>query len=57
MKDINKVEMVQRRAIRWIHNYYSPTPIHLLTELQHQLNLRTLEQGHTNKVILKPYMA
>ena len=41
-KDIHKVEMVQRRATRWILSSYYP--YHSVTELQQQLNLRTLEQ-------------
>ena len=41
-KDIYKVEMVQRRAIRWSLNSYSS--YQSVTELQQQLGLRTLEQ-------------
>ena len=50
-KDIHKVEMVQRRATRWILNSYSP--YQSVTELQQQLNLRTLEQRRVDaKVIM-----
>ena len=49
-KDIHKVEMVQRRATRWILNY---SPYQSVTELQQQLNLRTLEQRRVDaKVIM-----
>ena len=50
-KDIHKVEMVQRRATRWILSSYSP--YQSVTELQQQLNLRTLEQRRVDaKVIM-----
>ena len=50
-KDIHKVEMVQRRATRWIFSSYSP--YQSVTELQQQLNLRTLEQRRVDaKVIM-----
>ena len=41
-KDINKIEMVQRRAIRWTQNSYSSYAS--VTQMQNQLGLRTLEQ-------------
>ena len=56
-KDIYKVEMVQRRATRWILSSFSP--YQSVRELQQQLNLRTLEQRRVDaKVILlyKIYM-
>ena len=59
--DIHKVEMVQRRATRWVLSSYSP--YESVTELQRQLNLRTLEQRRVDaKVIIiyrcsKLYMA
>ena len=50
-KDIHKVEMVQRRATCWILSSYSP--YQSVTELQQQLNLRTLEQRRVDaKVIM-----
>ena len=50
-KDIHKVEMVQRRATRWILSSYSP--YQSVMELQQQLNLKTLEQRRVDaKVIM-----
>ena len=50
-KDIHKVEMVQRRATRWILSSYSPNQS--VTELQQQLNLKMLEQRRVGaKVII-----
>ena len=44
-KDIHKVEMVQRRATRWILSSYSP--YQSVSELQQQLNLA--ENARTEK--------
>ena len=41
-QDIKKIEMVQRRAVRWSLNSYSTYAS--ATEMQNQLKLRTLEQ-------------
>ena len=45
-QDISKVEMVQRRAVRWtLHNY---SPYSSVTELQHELGWRSLEQRRSD---------
>ena len=50
-QDIHKVEMVQRRATRWILSSYSP--YQSATKLQQQLYQRTLEQRRVDaKVIM-----
>ena len=41
-KDINKIKMGQRRAIRWTQNSYSSYAS--VTQMQNQLGIRTLEQ-------------
>ena len=40
-KDINKIEMIQRRAIRWTQNSYSTYAS--VTKMQNELGLRSLE--------------
>ena len=52
-KDIYKVEMVQRRATRWILSSYSP--YQSVTELQQQLNLRSLEQRRVDAKVIMLY--
>ena len=52
-KDIYKVEMVQRRAIRWSLNSYSS--YQNVTELQQQLGLRTLEQRRVDAKVIMIY--
>ena len=52
-KDIYKVEMVQRRAIRWSLNSYSS--YQRVTELQQQLGLRTLEQRRVDAKVIMIY--
>ena len=49
-KDIHEVEMVQRRATRWILSSYSR--YQSVTELQQQLNLRTLEQRRVDSKVI-----
>ena len=49
-KDINKIEMVQRRAIRWTQNsYYLYASV---TPMQNQLGLRTLEQRRADARVI-----
>ena len=52
-KDIHTVEMVQRRATCWILSSYSP--YQRVTELQQQLNLRTLEQRRVVAKVIMMY--
>ena len=52
-KDIYKVEMVQRRATRWILSSYSS--YQSVTELQQQLNLRSLEQRRVDAKVIMLY--
>ena len=52
-KDIYKVEMNQRRATRWILSSYSP--YQSVTELQQQLNLRSLEQRRVDAKVIMLY--
>ena len=52
-KYIYKVEMVQRRAIRWSLNWYSS--YQSVTELQQQLGLRTLEQRRVDAKVIMIY--
>ena len=50
-RDINKIEMVQRRAIKWIQNSYSTYAS--ATHMQNELGLRSLEQRRADaRVIL-----
>ena len=49
-KDINKIEMVQRRAIRWTQNSYSSYAS--VTQMQNQLGLRTLEQRRADARVI-----
>ena len=42
-KDIHKIEIVQRRAIRWTQNSYSTYAS--VTQMQNELVLRSLEQS------------
>ena len=46
---ISKVEMVQRRAIRWTLNDYSPYSV------QYQLGWRSLEQRRSDARLIMPY--
>ena len=52
-KDIYKVEMVQRRAIRWSLNSY--LSYQSITELQQRLGLRTLEQRTVDAKVIMIY--
>ena len=52
-EDIYKVEMVQRRAIRWPLSAYSS--YQSVTELQQQLGLRTLEQRRVDAKVIMIY--
>ena len=49
-QDINKIEMVQRRAIRWTQNSYSSYAS--VTQMQNQLGLRTLEQRRADARVI-----
>ena len=49
-KAINKIEMVQRRAIRWTQNSYSSYAS--VTQMQNQLGLRTLEQRRADARVI-----
>ena len=49
-QDINKIEMVQRRAVRWTLNSYSTYAS--ITEMQNQLGLRTLEQRRADARVM-----
>ena len=52
-KDINKVEMVQRRAVRWTLNRYST--YESVTEMQNQLGWRSLEQRRADARVIMIY--
>lgn len=52
-KDIDKVESVQRRAIRWILSSYST--YQSVTDLQTRLGLRTLEQRRVDAKVIMMY--
>ena len=49
-QDIKKIEMVQRRAVRWSLNSYSTYAS--VTEMQNQLKLRTLEQRRADARVI-----
>jgi hypothetical protein len=50
-QNINKIEMVQRRAIRWIHNNYSTYDS--VSDMQQSLGIRSLENRRTDaKIVL-----
>ena len=49
-QDINKIEIIQRRAVRWTLNPYSTYAS--VTELQNQLGLRTLEQRRADARVI-----
>ena len=50
IQDIQKIEMVQRRAVRWSLNSYSTYAS--VTEMQNQLKLRTLEQRRADARVI-----
>ena len=50
---ISKVEMVQRRAIRWTLNDYSPYSS--VTVMQHKLDWRSLEQRQSDARLIMLY--
>ena len=52
-KDIYKVEMIQRRSIRWILNFYSTYDS--VTAVQSQLSLRSLEQRRADASVIMLY--
>ena len=49
-KDIHKIEMVQRRAIRWTQNSYSTYAS--VTQMQNELGLRSLEQRRADARVI-----
>ena len=49
-KDIHKIEMVQRRAIRWTQNSYSTYGS--VTQMQNELGLRSLEQRRADARVI-----
>ena len=49
-KDINKIETIQRLAIRWTQNSYSSYAS--VTQMQNQLGLRTLEQRRADARVI-----